>query len=212
MFMKVSGMKDTIDWYDSNAEAYAENTNAITFETIASEFLQRLQSHPKILDAGCGSGRDTKTLSELGANVIGMDISKGLIAVAKRNSPKIEFVVGNFLAIPFPDSTFDGIWSHASLVHLETEVEVQRVLSEFSRVLCSGGYLYLSVKKQTGHEKTAIVTDTLSNHERFFRYYSEEELKTLLQESYFTLEELIVVDDPHGREEVKWIRVFAKKN
>lgn len=209
--MKVKGNKDTIDWYDANAEKYAADSDGITFESTARQFLEKLNPTPKILEAGCGSGRDAITLSEFGAKVTGLDASEGLIEVAKKKSSDIEFLVGNFLDLPFQDKTFDGVWSHASLVHLDTIGDVKSALSEFYRVLKIDGYLYLLVKKQNGEEKTAVVSDSLSNHDRFFRYYTEGELQTLLEESGFTITEVRTEEDPHGRNEVSWIKLFAKK-
>jgi len=209
--MIVKGNQDTISWYDNNAEKYASDTDSVTFEGTAQEFLSKLQPNPKVLDAGCGSGRDTATLSELGAEVIGIDLSSGLIQVAKAKKPHLTFVHGSFLDIPFPDNSFDGVWSHASLVHLDTLDEVKTALQEFNRVLKSGGCLYVLVKKQTGTDKTAVVTDSLSNHDRFFRYYTEDELAELLKITGYKLDSMLTEDDVHGRDEVKWIKIFAQK-
>jgi ubiquinone/menaquinone biosynthesis C-methylase UbiE len=209
--MDIIGNKDTINWYNDNADKYAADTDDITFEATARNFLERLVPNPKILDAGCGSGRDSATLSELSAEVTGIDLSKGLIEVAKKKRPGITFIEGSFLNIPFPNETFDGIWSHASLVHLDTIKDVRIALNEFNRVLKPNGQLYILVKKQSGEEKTAVVSDSLSNHDRFFRYYTEDELTALLEESGYMLEEIATEDDPHGREEVQWIKVFARK-
>jgi ubiquinone/menaquinone biosynthesis C-methylase UbiE len=209
--VKVTGNKDTINWYDANAEKYAADSDGITFESTARQFLEKLNPNPKVLEAGCGSGRDAITLSELGAEVTGVDASEGLIAVAKKKSLDIEFLVGNFLDLPFLDETFDGVWSHASLVHLDTISDVKSALSEFYRVLKIEGYLYVLVKKQNGEEKTAVVSDSLSNHNRFFRYYTEEELQTLLEEVGFTITEVKTEEDVHGRNEVTWLKLLAKK-
>lgn len=209
--MKVTGNKDTINWYDANAEKYAADSDGITFEKTAQQFLEKLHPNPKILEVGCGSGRDAITLSELGAEVTGLDASEGLIEVAKKKSLDIEFLVGNFLNLPFQDETFDGVWSHASLVHLDTIEDVKSALSEFYRVLKIDGYLYVYVKKQNGEKKTAVVSDTLSNHDRFFRYYTEEELQALLEESGFTITEVKTEEDVHGRNEVTWLKLLAKK-
>lgn len=209
--MKVTGNKDTINWYDANAEKYAADSDGITFESTARQFLEKLNPNPKILEAGCGSGRDAVTLNELGAEVTGIDASKGLIAVAKKKSSNIEFLVCNFLDLPFPDETFDGAWSHASLVHLDTIDDVKTALGEFFRVLKTDSQLYILVKQQNGLEKTAIVSDSLSNHDRFFRYYTGDELSKLLEETGFTITELTTEDDVHGRKEVSWIKLFAKK-
>jgi ubiquinone/menaquinone biosynthesis C-methylase UbiE len=129
----------------------------------------------------------------------------------KHKRPGITFIEGSFLDTPYENETFDGVWSHASLVHLDTIEDVKRALNEFHRVLKPGGQLYLLVKKQTSREKTAVVSDSLSNHERFFRYYTENELTNFLKGSGYTLEEIETEADVHGREEIKWIKVFARK-
>jgi len=209
--MKIIGNKDTIDWYDKNAKKYASDSDNITFEDTARQFLKKIKPNPKILEVGCGSGRDAITLTELGASVTGIDASEGLIKVAKQKSSDIEFLVGNFLDLPFQDGTFDGIWSHASLVHLDTTEDVETAFRQFNRVLKTDGYLYIYVKKQYEEEKTAIVSDSLSNHDRFFRYYTEDELTLLLTKAGFTIDEITTEADVHGRKEVTWIKLFAKK-
>jgi len=83
-----------------------------------------------------------------GADVVGVDISEGLLEVARSANPDIEFVHANFTKLPFPNTAFDGVWSHASLVHLETLAEVKQSLAEFNRVLKPKGYLYVYVKQQ----------------------------------------------------------------
>ena len=211
--MKVTGLKETIDWYDNNADKYSSAVRNIKFNENAKSLLNKIAiKTARILDAGCGGGRDAATLASLGAHVTGVDISKGLISVAKKLYPEIEFVHGSFLELPFLNETFDGVWAHAALVHLETINDVRNTLKEFRRVLKAKGWVYIYVKEQLGTTKTEIISDTLSNHERFFRYYQKEELKELLAESGFRVEEMVNEEDVHGRAEVKWIKIFAQLN
>ena len=209
--MKVRGFADTIDWYDQNAEEYAEATYAKPPYDLLDQFIGLLPNNPKILDAGCGGGRDTGLLAAKGAVVTGLDISQGLLKEAKKRNPESAFVYGNFLDIPFDDAFFDGVWAHAALVHLESVEDVKKSLREFYRVLRNKGLLHLYVKRQTGKEKTEVVKDTLSNHERFFRYYTEEEIKNYLHEVSFKIKDFAIRQDPHGRKEIKWISLFAEK-
>lgn len=209
--MKVSGLKETIDWYDNNADKYSLDTRDKKFSDTAKSFLDKISiDTPRVLDAGCGDGRDSATLASFGAQVTGIDISKGLIKVAKKLHSDIEFVHGNFIELPFSNETFDGVWAHASLVHLETIDDVRNTLREFKRVLKTNGWVYIYVKEQLGNEKTEVVSDKLSNHDRFFRYYKSEELKGLLEETGFKVDEVVREEDVHGRAEIKWIRIFAK--
>jgi ubiquinone/menaquinone biosynthesis C-methylase UbiE len=209
--MEIKGFKDTIDWYDNNSEEYARSLYSVTPSESISLFLSHLPNSPKILEVGCGPGRESKIFIEKGAKVTGVDISVGLLNIAKEKNPQAEYINANFLDLPFNNSVFDGVWSHASLVHLETIMDVEKALSEFNRVLKERGILYVCVKMQMGDKKTAVVTDSLSNHDRFFRYYTKEELAFLLISAGFRIVQTNINNDDHGRQEVKWIEVVARK-
>jgi len=75
--MKITGAKDTIAWYDDNAAQYSLNTRDNTFEEKVTYFLGKITAtEPRILDAGCGDGRDSATLTDSGAVVTGVDFQK----------------------------------------------------------------------------------------------------------------------------------------
>jgi ubiquinone/menaquinone biosynthesis C-methylase UbiE len=209
--MKIKGFKDTIDWYDANAKEYADAIDSFPPTDLLDQFIHILPNKPKILDAGCGSGRDTGLLNSKGANTIGLDISQGLLQEAKKRNPGCSLIQGSFLELPFEDSTFDGVWAHAALVHLETIDDVKKSLNEFYRVLKNKGILHIYVKKQMGSKKTEVIKDTLSNHERFFRYYSEDEIKSYVEKTELKIIDFTIRKDPHGREEIRWISLFAQK-
>lgn len=210
--MEIKGFRDTIDWYDKNAQNYRASSEKVAPLHLIEKFLSFLPKNPTVLDAGCGSGRDSRLFIERGVQVTGIDISSGLLSEAQKHSPTISFIQGDLRHMPMRDASFDGIWSHASMVHLETIDDVKNVLSEFMRVLKPNGVLNIYVKAQTGDEKTAIVKDSLSNHERFFRYYTEPELRDLVTKAGFNIDEVCMEDDLHGRSEVKWLVLFARKS
>ncbi len=209
--MKVEGFADTIKWYDQNAEKYADSSYKVTPAGLINRFLELLPQNPIILDAGCGAGKDARVFNKLGANVTGIDLSKGLIEEARKRNPTVNFEEGDFLNLRFGNESFDGVWAHASLVHLETVADAKKALGEFHRVLKDGGILHIYVKAQLGENKTEVVKDTLSNHDRFFRYYTEDEMKQLVTDASLQVIETEVQDDLHGREEVKWIALFTRK-
>lgn len=213
--MKIRGFKDTIKWYDKNAVNYAFSASQFLSREQINDFLLRIPGGGKILDAGCGSGRDTNEFSKKDYDVVGIDISVGLLNEARKSFPKCTFVNGNLLDLPFEKGFFDGIWAHASILHLETIIEVKRVLLEFYRVLKHGGVIHLLVKAQTGKNKTDIVSDKLSGHERFFQYFKKEEVKKLLTDAGFKimkLEQYKETDEnPKGRPEVEWILILGEK-
>lgn len=214
--MDVKGLKDTIEWYDTNAEQYAA-ANATYFDmNHIATFASWLPKNATVLDAGCGAGRDANILSEQGLKVTGVDLSGGLLKVAKKKFPTITFVEGNLLNLPFEDMSFDGVWSNTSLLHLETVGDVKQALSEMHRVLDKQGVLHVLVKAQTGADKTSVVSDKLSGHDRFFQYFTLSEMKGLLSEAGFKIalakEYSETETIPHGRPEVKLIWCLARKN
>lgn len=123
-------------------------------------------------------------------------------------------MVGNMLKLPFIDRTFDGIWSNASLVHFETTNEVRAALSEFSRVLKDSGILHILVKSQID-TKTKVVSDKLTNHDRFFQFFTLSELEKLLSETGFKVIKIKEYNEiesmPHGRPDIKLIWCLAQK-
>lgn len=214
--MSVKGLKDTIDWYDANAEQYAAAGATYFDMDHITTFTSHLPAHATVLDAGCGAGRDAGLLRQQGLKVTGVDLSKGLLRVAKQKFPDIPFVKGDLLKLPFKELSFDGVWSNTALLHLETAEDVQQALSETYRVLKKPGLLHVLVKAQTGTDKTAVVSDKLSGHDRFFQYFTLEEMKRLLRDTGFK----VVLDKeyseqetkPHGRPEVRLIWCLARKD
>ena len=209
--MKVHGFDDTIKWYDDNSEKYSEDLyKSIPLDSV-DEFMKYIPPDAYILEAGCGPGRETKIFTQKGIKTTGIDLSEGLLKIAKKNNPNTEYIKGNFLDTPFEDETFDGVWSHASLVHLEDINDVKKALKEFFRITKKGGFIFVKVKEQAGEKKTAVVTDTLSNHDRFFRYYIAQELVELVTKEGFRVVSNLKREDGHGRPEVQWLEVIAKK-
>ena len=206
----------TIEWYDANAESYTEKTLARARMDQIKAFVDLLPNYAKVLDVGCGPGRDTALLAERGCEVTGIDLSKGLITEARKRYPQLQFDIGSMTALPYSKDTFDGIWANASLLHLPTLADVQQTLKEFSRVLKPSGSVHISVKAQLSDAQTEVVTDELSGAKRFFRYFKKDALVQLLHEAGF---EIITIEQFNeatlqltvARSEVEWIVVMAKR-
>jgi len=213
--MKIKGFKNTIDWYDKNAEQYSKAIQNLSSPEQIDEFTKLLSKNAKVLDAGCAAGRDSKLLADEGLNVIGIDLSPQLIKIAKEKFSKIEFLKGNFLKLPFPEKSFDGIWAHASLLHFDSLTEVKKALGEFFRVLKPRGIIHVLVKAKTGREKFVVVSDKVSKHKRFFQFFTKDEVQSLLEQTGF---EIIKTEqyqeterNPKRRSEVEWILCLARK-
>ena len=93
------------------------------------------------LDAGCGTGRHTGYLAELGHRVIGLDQSPEMLARARERRPKVPLLTANLDRIPLADNSVDTVLCALALTHLP---DLAPVLAEFARVLRPGGHLVIS--------------------------------------------------------------------
>jgi SAM-dependent methyltransferase len=96
-----------------------------------------------ICDLGCGPGQIARYLHRLGADVLGVDLSPGMVAEATRLNPQIPFHQGDMRALPFPDRSWGGIAAFYTIIHIPP-AEVVQVLAELRRVLRPGGVILLS--------------------------------------------------------------------
>lgn len=143
-------MKSAREFYNSHAEKQIEN---YTDEGLVEEFLEMRaefaeRSGQEILDAGCGHGRDTNFFSNEGLKSTGIDISDELIEFAQDNQSG-EFKQGSITDLEFENDSFDSMWCSAVLHFLNPE-DKEKAIEEFSRVIKSGGLLFLSGKTGNG--------------------------------------------------------------
>ncbi|NUS00089.1 MAG: class I SAM-dependent methyltransferase [Kribbellaceae bacterium] len=110
-----------------------------------------------VLDVGCGPGRTTGLLAARDLPVIGIDLSPGMIEVARRDHPDLDFRVGSMTALDLPDGCASAVVAWWSIIHLPRDV-VPQALAEFHRVLAPGGFLLMgfhvgeeSVHKTSGY-------------------------------------------------------------
>ncbi len=75
----------------------------------------------RILDLGCGAGRDAAVFTGLGHWVAGMDLSMGMLLEANRRAPG-SYLQGDMTRLPFAPESFDAAWLNASLLHLPREL------------------------------------------------------------------------------------------
>jgi ubiquinone/menaquinone biosynthesis C-methylase UbiE len=110
--------------------------------------LNELKLKGKILDVGCGNGRNLIPFAKLGFECYGIDFSKNMIEVAKKKFEKLKlkcvFKVADARNLPFEDESFDYVICVAVLHHLKKS-ECEKALSEIKRVLKTGGRALLTV-------------------------------------------------------------------
>lgn len=101
-------------------------------------------------DLGCGPGRVTAHLEELGLDAFGIDLSPGMVAVAKQAHPGLRFEVGSMTGLDLADGSLAGAVSWYSTVHTPIG-ELSEIFREFERALAPGGHLLMAFKAGEGH-------------------------------------------------------------
>jgi ubiquinone/menaquinone biosynthesis C-methylase UbiE len=148
--MAGSGRHDRIRRsYDAVAEKYADGFHdELTYKPLDRALLSCLieqagQGTP-IADLGCGPGHVSAWLASHGATAVGIDLSAGMIAVARRDYPGAEFRQGDFLELPAGDGEFGAAVALYSIIHLEP-AELDRAFTEIHRVLRPSGLLLIAI-------------------------------------------------------------------
>ncbi|EKU95643.1 ubiquinone/menaquinone biosynthesis methyltransferase [Actinobaculum massiliense ACS-171-V-Col2] len=95
----------------------------------------------RLLDLAAGTGTSTAAFAAAGADVVGADFSEGMLSVARREHPGIEFVQADATALPFDDAAFDAVTISYGLRNIE---DPQRALEEMMRVVRPGGQLVVA--------------------------------------------------------------------
>ena len=190
----------TIRYYNENAKDFCAGTIGADMSVCRGKFVTYLQKGAKILDAGCGSGRDSKVFLDMGFDVVAMDAS---IEVCKEAEGYLNRPVlcQTFEGMDFVDA-FDGIWACASLLHV-AKSEIDFVMEKMKRALKDRGIMYVSFKYgENEREKDG----------RFFSDYTEESLIQLLERHSFTIEEIFVSCDVRKeREGERWVNAMVRK-
>ena len=133
----------TIDYYNKNAERYCQETFNVKIPYLQYEFLLRTPVKGKILDLGCGSGRDSKFFINHGYQVIAVDCSSEMCKLAEKNIGQP--IICKDLREYEPEEHLAGIWANASLLHLAPQ-EIKDTVARLTKYLLPVGCFYMSFK------------------------------------------------------------------
>lgn len=143
--------------YDTAAVNYAELLRAeLANKPLDRAMLAAFAEHVRaggggpVADLGCGPGRVTVHLEGLGIDAFGIDLSPGMVAVARRDHPHLRFEVGSMTALDIKDDSLAGALAWYSTVHTPVD-ELPLFFSEFHRVLAPGGHLLMAFKVGDDH-------------------------------------------------------------
>lgn len=137
---------DSISYYDKNSKDFHDRTINADMQELYQKILKHLPKQARILDAGCGVGRDSKFLLSKGYDVVSFDGSLEMVKMASNHLGK------NVLHMLFQDinfsNEFDAIWANASLLHTPYK-NLRGVLRGFHKALLPSGILFASFKYGT---------------------------------------------------------------
>ncbi len=170
------GPPEALSDIDARGEPAYLRATRLTYDTIADDYSSQLSSAlaaspfdravlgvfaelvrtsdgGPVADVGCGPGRIAAHLSTLGARVFGIDLSPGMVEVAQRSYPALNFTTGSMNSLDIPAGHLAGLVAWYSIIHTPPE-QLPIVVAEFARVLRVGGHVALAF--QVGDERRHI--------------------------------------------------------
>ena len=192
-------MNSTIEYYNRNADWYYWTTVGVDMDAFRKKFASYLPNEARVIDMGCGSGRDVMAFSDMGHDAAGLDEAKELLRLAEERL-EIKTIHADMSSWK-TNTPYDGIWCCASVIHLNDK-EKARFFRNLDQNLKVGGVIYISVKDgiETGTDSDGVYTSSCS----------EEELRGYLEDAGCEVLETKTTEDALGRG-VKWLNVFAGK-
>ncbi len=190
-----------MNYYDEHADAYIQGSASVDMGAQYALFLPHLKDGASILDAGCGSGRDSRVFLDRGYAVEAFDASFEMVraAIELTGLPVRQL---RFQEMEYHDQ-FDGIWASASLLHVP-RTELNDVFIRLHRALKRGGILYASFKERDADFESSA---------RAFTCFTEDAFRAFIE----NLGLLTIVDVQHstdlrpGREDEWWLNAVLKR-
>lgn len=187
----ILGPMDLAGSYDRVARTYGDRiAGELAHKPFDREILARfadgVRGRGPVCDAGCGPGHVAAHLAGLGIEVVGVDLSPGMVAEARRRFPALEFRTGDLLALDGPPGGWAGIAAMYSILHAPPE-EHPRMFAGLRARLRPGGLLLLAFHLGTGvlhlDDWWGVPVDL------DFRFLEREPVEAALAAAGFTMEE-----------------------
>jgi SAM-dependent methyltransferase len=201
--------------YDRIAEDYAKRYRAalteVPFErAMLAAFAELVlgAGGGLVADIGSGPGHVTEYLNRLGLTMFGVDLSPGMLAVARRAYPALRFDAGTMTALDLPDGALAGVVAFYSIIHIPTD-RLGQVFAEFHRVLAAGGHVLLAFQRgdEPGHRCEAF------GHEIALDFYlrQPELVAELLTQAGFAVRAQLVREPDPPDEKAPRVILLARK-
>ena len=196
----------TIQTYDKYAQPWSQS-HAVQYdwEWAAERFAHFLPTG-RVIEVGCGGGRDATQLLKMGYEYLGTDASAGMVCAARGVVPGALFRQISVYDLGKLATTFDGFWACAVLLHIP-KTRIDEALQAISSVLQPGAIGMISIKD--GNKEEFEVRDKQGAHEeRLFAYWRRDDFTQVLERNGFQ-----VVDYTYRpiNERTRWHVFIVKK-
>lgn len=170
-------VKTTVSYYNRIAYKYFKSNAAKVVKDKIDQFINLLPGK-KVLDVACGPGHDTNYFTKRGINCVGIDLSKEMIKIAKKNF-KGKFKIMDIFNLKFKKNFFDGLWCSSIFVHVKKK-DLFKLLLDFKRILKKDGILGIITAKtqKIRREKT---------NSRIYIMYKKKELEEYLRKARYQI-------------------------
>jgi SAM-dependent methyltransferase len=201
--------QSTISFYEEESSRVTATYEAVDFRKVIDRVLAQAPDGGKLLDVGCGSGRDGAYLLSRGFEVTGTDASKAMIAEAVGRHPEL---AGRLLdhrlpePLPFADGRFDVVLAMAVLMHL-TEEDSGRTLKEMGRVTRTGGIVAYSVNTR----RPGLDAQGLDSNGRHFICLEPERWATLGSGAGLSTVDSWSSEDLNDRPGIRWVTFVCRR-
>ena len=198
---------ETISYYSRNAHTVAERYESVV-SSLSESFLEAFKPQSRLLDVGCGSGRDLALLTALGHKCFGVDATPEFVVLSQSIHPELK---GKVLHAALPNfeppfgGDFDGVLCSAVLMHIAESELVPAALS-IKRCLKNHGRLLYSVPSK----RLDVVTENRDANGRLFVPDQSDRLQKIFEQLGFSLISKWNNTDSLGRDSVEWISVLME--
>ena len=194
-------MNLTNQYYSENAQAFFDTTVRVNVKKLYDRFVPRIKPGGQILDAGCGSGRDSKHFKDLGFKVTAFDANESLVQLAADHLEQT-VIHASFDTFVTHAHRFDGIWACASLLHVP-RCQLPSVLLNLGHQLKPEGIFYCSFK----YGEAEVVRNG-----RYFTDLNESTLQNVLIGSNLIIDDTWISSDARpDRESEQWLNAILVK-
>lgn len=190
----------TLNYYQNNAQTFFDGTVNVDMSALYETFTCHLPLGAKVLDAGCGSGRDAKAFHEMGYQVEAFDASSEMVALAIQHSG-LSVQQMTFADVDAKEK-YDGIWCCASLLHVPAQ-ELPTVMQNLTTALKPDGIWYVSFKYGDGERE---------KDGRKFTDMNEASFQALLETTpEVEIESLWTTQDKRPERDEIWLNALLRK-